>query len=102
VAFSSVLSAEYENDLTPIVMRWRKCRRVYNEYPDKRAKWLAKLEEAYADATIDERLICPHRGAPLQGLQAVDGCVTCPLHGLKFDCRTGALSRKIKAKEARS
>jgi nitrite reductase (NADH) small subunit len=33
---------------------------------------------------------CPHAGGPLQDGLVADGCVTCPLHGLRFDLRTGA------------
>lgn len=33
---------------------------------------------------------CPHAGGPLQDGLVADGCVTCPLHGWRFDLRTGA------------
>ena len=33
---------------------------------------------------------CPHKGGPLGDGLVADGCVTCPLHGLRFDLRTGA------------
>ena len=33
---------------------------------------------------------CPHRGGPLQDGLVADSCVTCPLHGRRFDLRTGA------------
>lgn len=33
---------------------------------------------------------CPHAGGPLQDGLVADGCVTCPLHGRRFDLRTGA------------
>jgi nitrite reductase (NADH) small subunit len=34
--------------------------------------------------------VCPHEGGPL-GLGDVEaGCVTCPLHGWRFDLLTGA------------
>lgn len=32
---------------------------------------------------------CPHAGGPLQDGLVADGCVTCPLHGRRFDLRTG-------------
>src|SRR3954452_22436041 len=32
---------------------------------------------------------CPHRGGPLADGLVADGCVTCPLHGRRFDLRTG-------------
>ena len=33
---------------------------------------------------------CPHAGGPLQDGLVADGCVTCPLHGRRFDLRDGA------------
>jgi nitrite reductase (NADH) small subunit len=33
---------------------------------------------------------CPHRGGPLSDGLVADGCVTCPLHGWRFDLRTGS------------
>lgn len=33
---------------------------------------------------------CPHRGGPLGAGTIEDGGVYCPLHGWKFDVRTGA------------
>lgn len=39
-------------------------------------------------ATLRHSTICPHLGGPLDGA-VVDGCVTCPWHGYRFDVRTG-------------
>ena len=36
---------------------------------------------------------CPHRGYDLSSEKAVDGVITCPLHGLKFDKSTGKLKK---------
>jgi nitrite reductase (NADH) small subunit len=33
---------------------------------------------------------CPHRGGPLADGLLTGQCVTCPLHGRKFDLQTGA------------
>ena len=33
---------------------------------------------------------CPHAGGPLADGIVAGGCVTCPLHGLRFDLDTGA------------
>jgi nitrite reductase (NADH) small subunit len=33
---------------------------------------------------------CPHSGGPLSDGLVADSCVTCPLHGWRFDLRTGA------------
>lgn len=32
---------------------------------------------------------CPHAGGPLQDGLVADGCVTCPLHGRRFELTTG-------------
>ena len=32
---------------------------------------------------------CPHASGPLQDGLVADGCVTCPLHGRRFDLRSG-------------
>jgi len=34
---------------------------------------------------------CPHRGYDLSNVEAFDGEITCPLHGLKFDAETKKL-----------
>jgi nitrite reductase (NADH) small subunit len=33
---------------------------------------------------------CPHAGGPLQDGLVADGCVTCPLHGWRFELSSGA------------
>lgn len=32
---------------------------------------------------------CPHKAGPLSDGIVADGCVTCPLHGWRFDLQTG-------------
>lgn len=32
--------------------------------------------------------VCPHKGTPLSSMPVVDGKITCPAHGLQFDCKT--------------
>jgi nitrite reductase (NADH) small subunit len=44
-----------------------------------------RLPEAFA--AIDAH--CPHRGGPLSDGLVADRCVTCPLHGWRFDLLTG-------------
>lgn len=76
-------------------IRLRKCKRQFPEqYPTERAKWIPALQDAFANKKVGPGLVCPHRGASLQGLTPDrDGCVTCPLHGLTWDCKTGSLVR---------
>ena len=35
------------------------------------------------------KMVCPHRGADLSGIEPEDGLITCPLHGLRFCAKTG-------------
>jgi nitrite reductase [NAD(P)H] small subunit len=45
-----------------------------------------RLEDGFA--ALDAA--CPHAGGPLADGLVADSCVTCPLHGQRFDLRTGA------------
>jgi hypothetical protein len=38
---------------------------------------------------------CPHRGFNLSQEKAVDGKITCPLHGLVFDEKTGEIDKEL-------
>ena len=44
-----------------------------------------RLAERFAAIDAD----CPHQGGPLADGIVADACVTCPLHGWRFDLRTG-------------
>ena len=77
------------------VMR-RRMSAAYPRYPGAdRVPWLAQLHEAYAEHQLLEGAdgrVCPHRGTSLAGLEPDgEGCVTCPLHGLRWDVGTGRL-----------
>jgi hypothetical protein len=66
-------------------------RRHAPEYPILPSSWQPSLEAAYADKKLLPGMTCPHRGAKLSSCQQADGCVRCPLHGLKWNVATGAL-----------
>ena len=73
----------------------RQFRENYPPYPyspgDGKPSWLPRLEEAHADDTL-HGLVCPHRGASLEGMAPdPEGCVTCPLHGLRWNLVSGKL-----------
>ena len=71
----------------------RKFNAHYPAYPHKTPHWVRELEAAYAGATLSPGLICPHKGAPLEGMQPDDdGCITCPFHGLRWNASTGQLA----------
>lgn len=77
----------------PITFRRRKCQRKYPEFPFGKAErgWLPELREKY-QASIMKDLTCPHKGASLRGLPIDEaGCITCPLHGLKWNVESGKL-----------
>jgi nitrite reductase (NADH) small subunit len=44
-----------------------------------------RLADGFAALDAD----CPHSGGPLSDGIVADRCVTCPLHGWRFDLRTG-------------
>jgi nitrite reductase (NADH) small subunit len=48
---------------------------------------IAVFRMADAFRAIDHA--CPHAGGPLADGIVAGGCVTCPLHGLRFDLETG-------------
>jgi nitrite reductase (NADH) small subunit len=48
---------------------------------------IAVVRLADGFAAIDAE--CPHRGGPLADGIVADSCVTCPLHGWRFDLRSG-------------
>ena len=79
---------------TYIRLKPRRYNGEYPPYPEEfmMRGWLPELEQAYRDHRIKENLICPHKGGDLRGSPVVDGKVTCPLHGLRWDLRTGKLA----------
>lgn len=93
--------------LGPVVFRWRKYYRETPVFPqlaaewssqpsypaERSAPWMNLLEKAYEGHRLGLDLICPHRGASLKNMPVVDGCITCPLHGLQWDAATGELRR---------
>ena len=78
-----------DSTLEPLGLRRLLCRRAWPRYPREKAKWLPALPAAYADHSIFPAMVCPHRGASLNGLRVSGGCVTCPLHGLRWNVETG-------------
>ena len=81
-----------------------KPRRLNGEYPEYPSEfmaehWLPELEEAYRHHRIKQSLVCPHKGGDLAGSRVVNGTVTCPLHGLRWDLRTGKLAPRADDEE---
>ena len=65
-------------------------------YDPAQVPWLDELRQAYRNRRLDQEMTCPHRGAPLAGLQPdADGNVTCPLHRLRWNLKTGRMAPKL-------
>lgn len=95
-----------ETKLGAIAFRRRKCAREYPRFPLPTYKgkwgWLPALIEKYKDAVVKD-WICPHRGASLRGLPVDEaGCVTCPLHGLRWNIETGQMAERSRGAAAGS
>ena len=79
-----------EDNLPASVMRRRKYRGTFEDvlgaFPQ--AKWLDKLASTYATCRL-KNMTCPHRNISLANCQVVNGIVTCPGHGLRWNVETG-------------
>jgi len=81
-------------------LRRRLCFRDWPEYPDHGGQFIEKkIAPSMAAARLDLcRLACPHRGADLRQVRpATDGTITCPMHGLRWDAKTGELRSRLEA-----
>lgn len=78
--------------------RLKKCQRVMPEYP-QHMPWRLSLAHAFAKEKLRND-ICPHKGTNLTTCSVVDGVVTCPGHGLRWNVTTGKLVRRWPGKEA--
>ena len=73
-------------------VRPRKYQGPYPPYPHGYFSWLHDLSEAYAERTLINGTICPHRGTDLSAIMPDDaGAITCPLHGLRWLASTGKI-----------
>jgi hypothetical protein len=73
-------------------LRRMRCTMAHSEWGHADAKTVVKFNEAYDGqqcAKGKRGFICPHKLFPLGSVQAVDGVITCPLHGLRIDASTG-------------
>lgn len=74
----------------PVVKRLL-CHREFGTYPRRPARWQPVLDAVYRDCKLKPGMVCPHKGIPLESVRAVDGIVTCPGHGLRWNVETGEL-----------
>lgn len=78
VATQPVMAARTVNDFTN--------ESAYQTY----CRFTSCLENDFAGAKM-VNMVCPHQGMSLSGCPVVGGLVQCPLHGLKWNIKTGNL-----------
>lgn len=75
-----------------IVWRRRRCARSVIPYQFGHMREVRAIADAYADVKcrhVRTGWVCPHQRFPLGSIGAIDGVITCPLHGLRIDAETG-------------
>lgn len=83
---------EHQLTGTPKLKR-RLCRRQMPEFPASPRPVWADMEAAQRKRCdrLKDGHTCPHRGIDLRPFVGEDGTAICPLHGLRWDLRTGAM-----------
>ena len=83
------------------VLRKMRCTSSHSQWEHDDAIPVVKLNEHYSGqrcARGKRGFVCPHKLFPLGSVQAIDGVVTCPLHGLRIDAAPGkCIGPKVKA-----
>ena len=80
-------------DVSWLRTRRLKCKAQWPAYPDaKIVHWLGALEMAYSGQRLKRGLVCPHKGTDLSTIKPDGMVITCPLHGLRWNVRTGELA----------
>ena len=82
--YSAILKREIIGE--PEYMRWKYLRHF--SLPEDML--FHKLRDKMKNCKMKE-MICPHHGANLISCLAINGVVTCPQHGLKWNVETGEL-----------
>lgn len=68
------------------------CTMVHSEWEHANKDPVIELNKHFAGQQCPKGkrgFVCPHRHFALGPVQAVDGIVTCPIHGLRIDATTG-------------
>lgn len=71
----------------------RKCQQVMIPFPIY-PKQVRAMQRHLAGAQCQAHAtgwVCPHRGFRLGSIEAVDGIIRCPLHGLQIDAASGVV-----------
>jgi hypothetical protein len=80
-----------------IEMKEMKCIRNFPDYREahKHSPGYDEIEAKCEKKTLNlKKPVCPHHGTDLSTVQAKDGVITCPLHGLNWCGQTGKLIKK--------
>lgn len=78
-------------------LRRRKCLR-YQHVFDGPAKIMSPFRSSFAGqqcAKGKRGWVCPHRHIALGSTPAIDGIITCPLHGLRIEAETGKVCSRV-------
>jgi hypothetical protein len=80
----------------PKAPTWRRMRCSLNavDYPFANRRAVLALNKHFAGqecAKSRHGWVCPHRNVNLGSMAAIDGVITCPLHGLRIDAKTGVV-----------
>lgn len=76
----------------PIIWRRRTCQRAAIPYQIGYAPWISDMRDHFGGQQCERARtgwVCPHWNIPLGSFPAIDGVITCPLHGLRIDAETG-------------
>lgn len=84
--------------LPSIKFRAIRCHRLMPVYPHHDRKEIIGIQKDYAGQQCTHGKggwICPHRKFSLGSLEPIDGVITCPLHGLQINSKTGRVISNI-------
>jgi hypothetical protein len=85
------LHAQEGFPLSKPILRRRQCKREQHVFGGP-SRIMSPFRESYAGqqcAKGKRGWVCPHRHIALGSTPAIDGVITCPLHGLRIDAATG-------------
>lgn len=72
--------------------RRMRCSMDHSEWQFSEGKAVIALNEAFVGKLCGSGkrgFVCPHKHFPLGSVKAINGVVTCPLHGMRIDAQTG-------------
>ena len=72
-------------------VRRLKCKAQWPDYPRSTVWWIHDLEHSYQGQKLRQGRYCLHKGTDLGTIIPDGDVVTCPLHGLRWNVRTGEM-----------